>query len=114
MSATLPKGGRSAAARSRNGTRAVLLLPALFAIAACGGGGGDDAAVTGVSGTVSHGSSVTITGSSFGTKSPPGPMLWDDFENGTQGGAVATGGASASPLLHQGDLANYSSYANSG
>ena len=37
-------------------------------------------AVTGVSGTLTHGSSVTITGTSFGTKSPAKPLIWADFE----------------------------------
>jgi hypothetical protein len=34
--------------------------------------------VTGVSGTLSHKSTVTITGSGFGTKSTAAPVVWDD------------------------------------
>lgn len=37
--------------------------------------------VSGVSGTVSHGESVTISGSGFGTKSTAAPIIYDDFEN---------------------------------
>lgn len=34
-----------------------------------------------VSGTISHGESVTITGSGFGTKATVAPILWDTVEN---------------------------------
>lgn len=44
------------------------------------------AAITGVSGTVSENSTLTITGSGFGTKSPAAPLLWDNFDSGTSGG----------------------------
>ncbi len=36
--------------------------------------------VTGVSGTLSHGSSVTISGSGFGTKATAAPWRWDPIE----------------------------------
>lgn len=48
--------------------------------------------VTGVSGTLSVGSQITITGSGFGTKSVSAPFLWDNFETGTNGSAVAGNG----------------------
>lgn len=38
--------------------------------------------ITSVSGTASHGSTVTITGSGFGTKNPVKPLIWADFESG--------------------------------
>lgn len=41
--------------------------------------------VTGVSGTVSSGQSITISGSGFGTKSTAQPQVWDNFEGGTVG-----------------------------
>lgn len=41
--------------------------------------------VTGVSGTVSHGSSITITGTSFGTKATAAPLKYDDFVSTTVG-----------------------------
>jgi len=39
--------------------------------------------VDSVTGTVSHGESITIGGSSFGTKSPAAPLIWDDGEDKT-------------------------------
>jgi hypothetical protein len=44
--------------------------------------------ITGVSGTISHGNTITITGSGFGIKSPVAPQVWSDF----------TGGLAVSPL----------------
>lgn len=38
--------------------------------------------VTGVSGTISHGSQITLNGSGFGTKNPAAPLLWANFESG--------------------------------
>lgn len=62
-----------------------------------------NAAITGTNGTVSNGESVTISGSSFGTKSPAAPILWDQFEYGSNGNQLQTfdnwdayGGAGAS------------------
>jgi hypothetical protein len=34
--------------------------------------------ITGVTGTLTHGSTVTLTGSGFGTKSPVAPAIWDN------------------------------------
>lgn len=53
------------------GTLTVLKVPA-FA----------DPIITGKSGVLNHGSSVTITGSGFGTKNPAKPLIWADFETG--------------------------------
>lgn len=39
--------------------------------------------ITGISGTITHGSAITISGSSFGTKSTAAPLIWDDFETGS-------------------------------
>ncbi len=38
--------------------------------------------VTGVSGTLTHGSTLTIAGTGFGTKSTAAPVVWDTWENG--------------------------------
>lgn len=46
--------------------------------------------VSGVSGTFSNGSSVTINGSGFGTKSKATPMVFDNFEGGASGAKVGT------------------------
>lgn len=42
---------------------------------------------TGYTGTLTHGSSVTITGSSFGTKSTATPVAWDNFSQDSVGSA---------------------------
>lgn len=39
--------------------------------------------ITSVSGNATHGSTITITGSGFGTKNPVKPLIWADFEDGT-------------------------------
>jgi hypothetical protein len=36
--------------------------------------------ITGVSGTLSHGSTLIISGSGFGAKSPAAPLVWDDCQ----------------------------------
>lgn len=50
-------------------------------------------AISGVSGTVSNGNTVTISGSGFGTG--PNIVLFDDFEKGTNGSNIKTGAGSA-------------------
>jgi hypothetical protein len=57
-------------------------------------GGGGEFAITGVSGTKSHGSSIVISGAQFGTKSSPGPVIYDDA-SGTD--PVTTGWSEAWP-----------------
>ena len=44
--------------------------------------------ISGVSGTVFNGSSITISGSAFGTVPQAAPLVWDNFENGTNGVAL--------------------------
>jgi len=41
--------------------------------------------ISGVSGILSTGKTVTLTGSGFGSKPQPQPVLWDNFEGGTNG-----------------------------
>jgi hypothetical protein len=55
--------------------------------------------ITGVSGTLTDGSSMTITSGAndFGSKSPAAPLKWDDFENGTVGETVHHGWTVSSP-----------------
>lgn len=45
-------------------------------------------AITGVSGTISDGSNVTITGSGFGNKTAVAPLKWDNFEKGANGNNI--------------------------
>lgn len=51
-------------------------------------------AVTGVSGTVSNGESITISGTDFGSTGPT-IILFDDFEAGTNGSRIGDGATSA-------------------
>src|SRR5574340_127762 len=44
---------------------------------------------TGVSGTVSNGQSITVTGTGFGATGP-NIRIFDDFETGTNGATIAT------------------------
>ncbi len=46
--------------------------------------------VSQISGAFSNGSSVTITGSGFGTKSSAAPLVFDNFEGGSTGSKVLT------------------------
>src|SRR3989344_2787135 len=48
-------------------------------------------AVTGVSGQLAHGASITITGSGFGTKASAAPLKYDAFESGTAGQDLGNG-----------------------
>ena len=48
--------------------------------------------VTSTSGTFSHGNSVTISGSSFGSKATADPLKWETFEDGVVGTNVETTG----------------------
>lgn len=50
--------------------------------------------VSSVSGTLTHGSSITIGGSSFGTKSTAAPLKYDDFQSVTAGNDITTSSAS--------------------
>jgi len=58
---------------------ALLLLPSLAWGAA---------SITDVTGTFTHGNGITITGSSFGTKATATPLIYDDFEGGTDGNDI--------------------------
>jgi hypothetical protein len=44
--------------------------------------------ITGVTGALEHGQSITITGSGFGVKSPAAPYFWADFSGGTTAPSV--------------------------
>jgi hypothetical protein len=48
--------------------------------------------ITGVTGTLSHGQTVTIAGSGFGTKSPVAPAAFEDFSDGVANGISKHGG----------------------
>lgn len=57
------------------------------------GGGGGGLAISGTSGTLSDGSAVTISGSSFGTKSAAAPKVWEDFAGSLNANLDEHGGA---------------------
>ncbi len=44
--------------------------------------------ITGVTGTLGEGQTLSISGLGFGVKSPPAPVLWDDFEGHTVGSPI--------------------------
>lgn len=71
--------------------------------------------VSSVSGTVSHGQSITISGSSFGTKTTAGPALYDNFDNGSAGNTICNGsGSGVAPQIYQGVLSSYSQWVMDG
>jgi hypothetical protein len=49
--------------------------------------------ITGVSGAVQPGASLTISGTGFGVKPVAAPLKWDSFESGTNGAVVGNGWA---------------------
>lgn len=70
---------------------APILLILSIQFTACGGGAtspiaspidGSTPIINTVSGTFSHGYSVTISGGGFGSKSPAKPLVWADFKDG--------------------------------
>jgi hypothetical protein len=44
--------------------------------------------ITGPPSSILHNQNVTVTGVGFGVKSTPGPIVWDNFENGTAGSDI--------------------------
>lgn len=75
--------------------------------------------ISGVSGTISNGSTITISGSGFGTKSTAGPLRFDTFESGTAGSTLSSpwqsygGGMSYSTTqAHAGTKAAYANITN--
>lgn len=46
--------------------------------------------ITSVSGSFDHQGSVTISGNAFGSKSPAAPLIWDNFEWGSDGDNIET------------------------
>jgi hypothetical protein len=96
--------------------RLAAALPVSIALVSCGGGDGtavtsppgSPTTITAASGTIAQGSSVTIAGSSFGSKSHPGPAIYDDFDDAT--GDIATPGGGREPMIHQGVFAGYSEW----
>lgn len=52
---------------------------------------GTDPIVTGVTGTVAHGNTITLNGFRFGTVLQAEPLIWDDFEGGTHSAKLANG-----------------------
>lgn len=48
--------------------------------------------ISGVTGTLTHGSDITISGSGFGVKAQAAPLKWDNFESGTLGESMVARG----------------------
>lgn len=70
--------------------------------------------ISGISGTLTHGQTVTITGSGFGT-GLTSVMLFDDFEGGTNGNNITSLKAGASYIIQTSPIPIYSTlHAHSG
>jgi len=67
---------------------------------------GSSPSVSGVSGSITQGSTITISGSGFGTG--PSGVVFDDFEGGTDGNSIMTGAGSAT--VGGWDSTSYSNY----
>ena len=67
------------------------LIPFIFICSICSAA----PSVTGVSGTVAQDEAVVINGSAFGTKSTAAPLVWDNFESGTNNAQIE----GASPVV---------------
>jgi len=63
--------------------------------------------ISSISGSIISGESITISGSDFGAKDNPGPLLWDNFDNGISGGVVCSISSGTEPIIHQGNLNTY-------
>lgn len=44
--------------------------------------------INSISGTISNSQSIIISGDAFGSKSPAAPLIWDTFENGSEGALI--------------------------
>lgn len=71
-------------------------------------------AISSVSGTISHDSEITITGTGFSTKPTASPMLYDDFDDGTTGNTICDVESGVEPQVHAGYLSSYSSWVMDG
>lgn len=70
--------------------------------------------ISGTTGTATHGSTMTITGSGFGTGDTT-PLVWDDFEDGAAGQNLASSPKVGSWALNSQPTPQYTSaYARSG
>lgn len=80
----------------------ILLIPAILYA---------QPAISGVSGTLTHGQSITISGSGFGTKTQAAPVAWDNWEDGTL--TIPTVGAWTSTLGLEGVSSSFPRHARS-
>jgi len=82
-----------------NASSTTLTMPAADAeITATYVDSGPAPSISSVSGTISHGESITISGSGFGSKSTAAPYKYDDFEDGSLGQRVGNGWYTSSNL----------------
>lgn len=68
------------------------------------------AIISSVSGSISHGSTIVISGSGFGSKTRGTPLLWGGFE----GGVVGASAEGCGPTISAGALASYTAWEKSG
>ena len=67
--------------------------------------------ISGISGTLTHGSAVTISGSGFGTKATAPPVKFDDFQSVPAGQPIATSAAGGPVWTSGGSIAPVASTA---
>lgn len=68
--------------RAKKGSHTARNVGLIVSLALCTGAARAQT-VSGVSGTLAHGATITITGSSFGTKPNAAPLIFDDVEGGS-------------------------------
>lgn len=56
--------------------------PAFALLAILLAGSAQAQSISGVSGTLNHGATLVVTGTSFGTNASPAPVVWDNVESG--------------------------------
>jgi hypothetical protein len=84
--------GNTSGIANVNASSTTLTMPAANqTITATYEAAGSGPAISSTSGTITHGSSVTISGSGFGTKATAAPFKYDDFEAGTLDARVGNG-----------------------
>jgi len=85
------------------------LILIFFGIFASAGNSLAAPSVSGVSGTLNHGNSITITGMGFGTKTTAAPLLWDDGSGVNVGDAPTAKGWTGGVPSYTGAYSAYSS-----
>jgi len=68
--------------------------------------------ISGISGTIMHGSTVTVSGSGFGIKAQAAPIAWDNLESGVCDNIATVGSWTATGTLGINDNHNRNQFSN--